>query len=108
MVELMDRSVDIGKFVPQNDDDLVICRCEEITKGEIRKAVHLGMWTLTEVKRLTRSGMGLCQGQTCQKHVKNIVAAELHCKPLDVREITVRPPIRPVEAQLYQNEAAGE
>ena len=108
MYDLMDRSVDIGGFVSESDDDLVICRCEEITKGEIRKAVHLGMWTLTEIKRFIRPGMGLCQGQICQKHVKNIVAAELKCSPLDVREITVRPPMRPVEAQIYLYEAAGE
>ena len=108
MFDLMDRSVDIGEFVPQSDDDLIICRCEEITKGEIRKAVHLGMWTLTEIKRLIRPGMGLCQGQICQKHVKNIVAAELKCNSINVREIIVRPPIRPMEAQIYLNEAVGE
>ena len=108
MYDLLDRSADIGKFVPQSDDDLLICRCEEVTKGEIREAVHKGMWTLTEVKRLVRSGMGLCQGQSCQRHIKNIVAAELKCSPQKIREITVRPPVRPVEAQLYQNEAAGE
>ena len=108
MYDLLNRSADIGKFTPQSDDDLIICRCEEVTKGEIRQAVHMGMWTLTEIKRLIRPGMGLCQGQTCQKHVKNIVAAELGCNPLDVREIIVRPPVRPVEGEIYLNEAVGE
>ncbi|HBN80615.1 MAG TPA: hypothetical protein DD433_04460, partial [Ruminococcaceae bacterium] len=65
MSRLLDRNREIGAFVPQQDDDLIICRCEEITKGEIRRAVHEGMWTLTEVKRFLRAGMGLCQGQTC-------------------------------------------
>jgi len=108
MFDLLDRSANIGEFIPQSDDDLIICRCEEITKGEIRKAVHMGMWTLTELKRLIRPGMGLCQGQTCQMHVKRIVAAELKCDPREVREIIVRPPVRPVEALTYLNEAAGE
>ena len=40
MHEVNDRSRDIGEFVPAPDDDMLICRCEEITKGEIRKAVH--------------------------------------------------------------------
>ena len=35
-----DRLRDIGEFVPAADDDRIICRCEEITKGEIRRAVH--------------------------------------------------------------------
>ena len=42
MHEVNDRSRDIGEFVPAPDDDMLICRCEEITKGEIRKAVHDG------------------------------------------------------------------
>ena len=77
MSEILDRSSDIGPFVAQSDDDMIICRCEEITKGEIRKAVHDGMRTLTEVRRYLRSGMGLCQGQTCGRLVRGIVAKEL-------------------------------
>ncbi|MGN0643173.1 MAG: (2Fe-2S)-binding protein, partial [Huintestinicola sp.] len=53
-----DRSRDIGEFVPQTDDDMIVCRCEEITKGEIRRAVHDGMFTLTEIRRYLRTGMG--------------------------------------------------
>jgi NAD(P)H-nitrite reductase large subunit len=44
--------------------DMIICRCEEITKGEIRRAIYDGMYTLTEIRRYLRTGMGLCQGQT--------------------------------------------
>ena len=40
MHEINDRSRDIGPFVPGPDDDMIICRCEEVTKGEIRKALH--------------------------------------------------------------------
>ena len=58
MHEVNDRSRDIGEFVPAPDDDMLICRCEEITKGEIRKAVHEGMWTMTEIRRYLRTGMG--------------------------------------------------
>ncbi len=57
----MDRNYDIGAFVPKPDDDLIVCRCEEITKGEIRKAIHEGMRTMTEIRRFLRPGMGLCQ-----------------------------------------------
>ncbi len=54
-----DRFTDIGPLIPQPDDDMIICRCEEVTKGEIRKAVHDGMFTLTEIRRYLRTGMGL-------------------------------------------------
>lgn len=36
MKSINDRSIDIGEYIPAPDDDMLICRCEEITKGEIR------------------------------------------------------------------------
>jgi len=104
MSEIMDRSKDIGEFIPRPDDDVIICRCEEITRGEIRKAVHMGLWTMTEVKRYLRCGMGLCQGQTCSKTVKVIIASELGIKPQELEECTARPPVRPIELGIFGNE----
>ena len=40
METIMDRSIDIGKLIPQPDDDVIVCRCEEVTKGEIRQAAE--------------------------------------------------------------------
>ena len=51
-----DRNRELKPFVPQPDDDMIVCRCEEITKGEIRRAVHDGMFTLTEIRRYLRTG----------------------------------------------------
>ena len=67
MVDIQAKLKEIGPFVVGPDDDLLVCRCEEVTKGEIRKAVHEGIFTLEEMRRYLRSGMGLCQGQTCGK-----------------------------------------
>ena len=105
MHEVNDRSRDIGEFVPAPDDDMLICRCEEITKGEIRKAVHEGMWTMTEIRRYLRTGMGLCQGQTCAKLVKGIVARELGVSPATLEPATSRAPMRPTEMRILCNEA---
>lgn len=100
-----DRSRDIGEFIPAADDDRIICRCEEITKGEIRRAVHDGMFTLTEIRRYLRTGMGLCQGQTCSRLVKGIVAKELGVSPADLDPATSRVPMRPIEMYIFANEA---
>lgn len=97
---ILDRNKDIGEFIPAPDDDMIVCRCEEITKGEIRKAVHDGMFTLTEIRRYLRTGMGLCQGQTCTKLVKGIVARELDCKPNELGGATGRAPMRPIEMKV--------
>ena len=104
MHSVNDRTRDIGNFIPQPDDDMLICRCEEITKGEIRKAVHDGMWTLTEIRRYLRTGMGLCQGQTCSKLVKSIVARELGVSPAELEPATSRAPMRPTEMRILANE----
>lgn len=60
--KVFDRTKPIGEFVEGPDDDIIVCRCEEITKGEIRRAIYDGMYTVNEVKRYIRPGMGLCQG----------------------------------------------
>ena len=103
-----DRSRDIGPFVPGPDDDMLICRCEEVTKGEIRKAVHEGMWTITEIRRYLRTGMGLCQGQTCAKLVKRIVATELGVSPALLEPATSRAPMRPLEMKIYAKEGEDD
>jgi hypothetical protein len=48
------------------DDDTVVCRCEEVPVGEVRRAVsELGASEPRAVKLLVRPGMGLCQGRVC-------------------------------------------
>lgn len=104
MKKVNDRFLDIGAFTSLADDDMLICRCEEITKGEIRKAVHEGMYTVTEIRRYLRCGMGLCQGQTCAKLVKGIVARELGVLPTELEPATSRVPMRPIEMRVLAKE----
>ena len=104
MEKILDRNIDLGPYVPQPDDDIIICRCEEVTKGEIRQAVHDGMWDLNENRRYLRTGMGLCQGLTCGKLVQGIVARELGVRPNELEQNTARTPARPVEMSVYGNE----
>ncbi|MGW7823232.1 FAD-dependent oxidoreductase [Streptomyces puniciscabiei] len=47
-------------------DDTVVCRCEEVTAGQVRTAAGtLGAGDLRTTKLLTRAGMGWCQGRMC-------------------------------------------
>ncbi|SDM45733.1 (2Fe-2S)-binding protein [Lachnospira pectinoschiza] len=104
MHELVDRSLKDEEFEEREDDDMLICRCEEITKGEIRRAVHDGMYTMAEIRRYLRCTMGLCQGQTCAKLVKGIVARELGVSPDKLEPATSRSPMRPTEMYVIANE----
>ena len=90
MMDIQEKLKEIGPFVPGADDDMLICRCEEVTKGEIRKAIHEGIVTMEEMRRYLRNGMGLCQGQTCGKLVKGIMARELHVRPTDIEPAELR------------------
>ena len=78
-------------------DNIIICRCEDVTLTDIRKAISDGCSTIDEIKRVTRAGMGPCQGRTCG----SLIAMELsrHYKiPMeDVIMPTFRPPLKPVK-----------
>ena len=53
----------------------VVCRCEQITEGEIREAIRRGARSLDGVKR--RAGMGRCQGGFCTPRVLELLHQEL-------------------------------
>ena len=57
----------------------IICRCEQVTEGEIVDAIRrpLGARSLDGVKRRTRAGMGRCQAGFCSPRVMEILAREL-------------------------------
>ena len=97
MIDIQAKLKEIGPFVKGEDDDLLVCRCEEVTKGQIRKAVHEGIFTMEEMRRYLRSGMGLCQGQTCGKLVKGIIASELKVSPAEIVPASSRAPMSPIE-----------
>ena len=108
MLDIEEKLKEIGPYVPEDDDDLLVCRCEEVTKGEIRQALHSGITTIEELRRLLRCGMGLCQGQTCGTLTRRLVAKELHIKPNDVVLATARTPMRPVDMGVGENDRGLE
>jgi NADPH-dependent 2,4-dienoyl-CoA reductase/sulfur reductase-like enzyme len=77
-------------------DDTVLCRCEEITVGEVRRAVAEGATTVSAVRMVTRAGMGRCQGRMCGPSVAELLARELGQPIETVGQATPRPPVVPV------------
>ena len=74
------------------DDDLIICRCEEVTRAEINETIRQGVTRPNEVKRLTRAGMGLCQGKTCGRLMAGILSAKTHQPLHKIKPSTLGPP----------------
>lgn len=62
----------------------MICRCEEISKGEIVDALcsPLPVYTVDGVKKRVRPGMGRCQGGFCMPLVAEIIS-EVTGQPLE-------------------------
>jgi NAD(P)H-nitrite reductase large subunit len=82
--------------VSDSGQDVIICRCEEVTLAQVLAAVGDGATSVAGVKKRVRVCMGPCQGRVCQPIVQRIVAAELSEWADDVALTLPRSPARPV------------
>ncbi len=78
------------------EDATVVCRCENITVGDLRRVVKEGVRELNEVKVITRAGMGPCQGRMCGPAMAEVLARELDLSPDRAGLLNIRPPVKPV------------
>jgi D-hydroxyproline dehydrogenase subunit alpha len=75
--------------------DAIVCRCEELTAGELDRAI-LTSTDVNAIKAFTRVSMGLCQGRNCQRHVAAAIARR-HGRTIgELPPATPRMPVRPV------------
>ncbi|MGI3187407.1 FAD-dependent oxidoreductase [Nioella aestuarii] len=77
-------------------DSTVICRCEEITAGQIRQTAALGCLGPNQAKSYTRAGMGPCQGRYCGLTVTALMAEATGQSPDATGYYRIRPPLKPV------------
>lgn len=88
--------------------DTLICRCEEVTLQEIIEAITEGARTSKEVKIKKRTGMGICQGHTCQPLIDRIVAKKIKQTIPRQSTLTHNKPIRPIALKDLAKEASHE
>jgi NADPH-dependent 2,4-dienoyl-CoA reductase/sulfur reductase-like enzyme len=81
-------------------DDTVVCRCEEVLAGEVRAAVEAGARHVTEVRAVTRAGMGLCQGRMCVPTVCGLLGRWAGLSPEAAGRLPPRLPARPVPVPM--------
>jgi hydrogen cyanide synthase HcnB len=84
-------------WAAQASDELVVCRCEEVTAGELRRtATTTGATEINRLKALCRVGMGRCQGRMCAVAASEILA---HCTERsieDVGRLRGQAPVKPI------------
>ena len=85
-------------------DDVMVCRCEEVTAGDLRGFVALGCAGPNQAKSFGRCGMGPCQGRMCGLTVTEVIAKARGVSAAEVGYYRIRPPIKPITL----GELAGE
>ncbi|MCH8206997.1 MAG: (2Fe-2S)-binding protein [Chloroflexi bacterium] len=101
--------------------DIFACQCEEVTRAELIgvqpprylewESQHMSRRSLQtlvkdgpvnpdQVKRLTRAGMGHCQGRRCREQVSLLLAEESSIDIADVPMMSYRPPVRPLPLKV--------
>ncbi|MCY3782160.1 MAG: NAD(P)/FAD-dependent oxidoreductase [Chloroflexi bacterium] len=101
--------------------EVFVCQCEEVTRAEIiglqaprylgrgsEKSSRRGLRTQVranpvnadQVKRLTRAGMGHCQGRLCREQVSLLLAEESGADIADIPYMSYRPPVRPLPLRV--------
>ncbi len=77
-------------------DETHICRCEEVSLGTLRAAIAEGATDLGSLKRLTRAGMGRCQGRYCQDTLARLLKRERHVPVRADQLFMPQPPLKPL------------
>ena len=75
-------------------DETIVCRCEEVTAGRLRRELSDGLASLPALKKATRAGMGRCQGRFCAATIARFCPDA----PDDDAFAAPRAPLRPVPA----------
>lgn len=81
--------------IPQ-DDTTIVCRCEEITAGDIRSSIAIGATGPNQLKAYRRTGMGPCQGRLCGLTVTELLADERGKTPEEIGYYRLRSPVKPI------------
>jgi NADPH-dependent 2,4-dienoyl-CoA reductase/sulfur reductase-like enzyme len=93
-------------------DEVTVCRCEEVTAGQLREALALGHSGPNQLKSDTRCGMGACQGRMCGLTVTELTAKERGVAPGAAGYFRLRAPAKPITlgelASLHNGDAVTE
>lgn len=80
-----------------SEEKTIVCRCEDLTLKDIRDLIKKGFKTMDEIKRISRCGMGPCQGRTCRQILMRELAKAQGKKLEEIEMTTFRPPTKNVK-----------
>ena len=66
----------LAHYVERLEDDVIVCRCERVTAGELRALIRQGYRDVNEIKAVARAGMGACGAKTCAPLIARLFREE--------------------------------
>ena len=97
----------MGQYVERMDDDEIVCRCERVSAGDVRRMIAEGARDVNDIKAQSRAGMGACGGKTCTPIIRRIFQEE-GVRPEQVTEGTRRPLFVEVPLGVFAGVRTGE
>jgi len=95
-----------GVVAAGRDDDQVICRCERVTLGQIRRAIRHGVRDMNQLKAALNVGLGACGGKTCGSLLGSVFLRE-GISLSDVTPFTQRPLVAEVPLGVFAGAPDG-
>jgi sarcosine oxidase subunit beta len=86
---------------------IILCRCEDMTLGDLEHSVARGYADIEEVKRYTGFGTGPCQGKECLALVALELARLTRQPAAAIAPFTSRPPLAPTPLRLLARDPAA-
>jgi NADPH-dependent 2,4-dienoyl-CoA reductase/sulfur reductase-like enzyme len=84
-------------------DDAIVCRCESVTAGELRRVVReAGACEANRAKAFSRVGMGRCQGRYCGHAGAEVIAAAAGVPLEQVGRLRGQAPVKPLPVALEE------
>jgi NADPH-dependent 2,4-dienoyl-CoA reductase/sulfur reductase-like enzyme len=98
-----------ARFASMLPDETIVCRCEAITAGELRRVVReTGAQEANRAKAFSRVGMGRCQGRFCAHAGAEVIAAAASVPLASVGRLRGQAPVKPLPVTLVEHEEASE
>jgi len=94
--EFLDREYAPAKFITEPDDETLLCRCESISAGTIRKIIDQGCMGPNQLRAFCRAGMGPCMGRQCGLSIGKVFEKHTGYSVADIGHFSVRTPLKPL------------
>ena len=93
----------LGSIEARAKLDTPVCICEKVTRRDLSSMMERGPTHPDHLKRLTRAGMGYCQGRRCREQIQ-VITSQFTGQQMDqVPLASYRPPFRPLSLGVIQN-----